>query len=100
MSKDADESSVITVSLFTVVGLLTIVPAAILYGGFVLWCLYCWFAVPLGAPAMGLAHAIGVRSLLVILTPVSASSKENAFRDSLIRLTLALVVGYTAHLSM
>lgn len=46
---------------------LLVVPLALL-DGVVLLALWRWFAVPLGAPNVGLAHAIGLGALISLAT--------------------------------
>ena len=43
------------------------VPITIWQGAVVMW-MWEWFAVPFGVPALGLAHAIGVGSLVSLMT--------------------------------
>ena len=48
-------------------GLMAVVPLMLL-GGVVCADLWAWFLVPLGVPAIGVAHAIGIHSLIGLMT--------------------------------
>ena len=78
--------------------------------GVVVVVLWGWFAVPLGLPTIGVAHAVGISALvaLVVAAPVPKSAEDDdeweeiyrLVRISLYRAFLALAVGYGAHLAM
>jgi hypothetical protein len=68
---------------------LTTIPSGILRG-YVFATLWSWFVVPLGAPAMGLAHAYGLGCLVTMATLPArlpkdkevAAASENNERDA------------------
>lgn len=68
MNKDNEEA---LTGLAALLGLPIIVTAILLYGSFVNGlvgsCLWRWFAVPLGAPPVGLWHMAGLMSLIALL---------------------------------
>ncbi len=49
-------------------GVLAIIVPLSIWKGFVLSILWGWFLVPLGVPAIGTAHAIGIAVLVSMLT--------------------------------
>lgn len=55
--------------LAIVVFLIAAVGVAIVWRGFVLSVLWAWFLVPLGAPAIGIALAVGLTTTWAILSP-------------------------------
>ena len=54
--------------------------ALVLFRGFVLASLWLWFVTPLGAPEIGVAHAIGL-SGLVTLTMAGFATEKRAIGD-------------------
>lgn len=70
----------------------------------VLATLWRWFAVPLGAPAVGLAHMVGIATLVGLGTHqfVPTAGMDNreravgAIADGLVAPTFALLVGWIA----
>ena len=59
----------------------------IVFSGFVTTELWLWFAVPLGAPVIGIAHALGLRMLVTVAT--HTYSKDERSQGE--RLTMAFV---------
>jgi hypothetical protein len=49
-----------TATVIILLGLLAILGIALVFQGFVLSYLWVWFVVPLGIPAIGIAHAIAI----------------------------------------
>jgi len=49
----------------------------IVFSGFVTVELWGWFVVPLGAPAIGIAHALGLRMLVSVSTHNYAEDKRS-----------------------
>jgi hypothetical protein len=84
-----------TAIIFGTVGLCL---AAILVRGFVLSVLWGWFAVPLGAPALGVVSALGLSVLLSYLLHHTTGNKS--LSDVFIEALAALSVGYVFHLFM
>ncbi len=84
--------------------------------GFVLVDLWAWFVLPLGAPTVSFAHAIGLDLLVTYVVqrrsdvePTKKKKQSEAERDTeiqtrlVVMLTRSLVawcVGYVAHLGM
>lgn len=58
--------------------LLALVPWALIAWGWALQLMWMWFLVPLGIPALGLAHAIGIRGLVQIAaySQISSARRE------------------------
>jgi hypothetical protein len=82
--------------LIVMVGLIT---AAILVHGFVLKLMWAWFLVPLGLPALGLAHACGLGLLARYLTwqriPKSEEDEDaNARRLALNFIYPCIILGF------
>ena len=69
-----------------------------IYEGFAIWILWGWFAVPLGIPAIGLAHAIGVDLLIGMFQPARFVTDDFDWaawaRTILFRPALAIAAGY------
>lgn len=78
--------------------------AGSIYAGYVSSWLWLWFVVPLGAPPIGTAWAIGLGclvsrlSLADIATPVLGLSK--VISETVIWLSLIWLTGWIAHLFM
>jgi hypothetical protein len=79
----------------------------ILLKGWVLTFLWEWFAVPLGLPPLGVAHAIGLAALVGLLTHQvsNCQSEDKDISDAvgrwigsgLIGPFLVLLIGYIVH---
>lgn len=73
-----------------------------LWEGYALMVLWRWFLTPLGLPAVGMAHAIGIALIVNLLTHQASSNAfdyervEQSIAWSLIAPTVALVVGWLA----
>lgn len=80
-----------------------------LYAGFAITILWGYFIVPLGVPEITLPHAIGIYSILYILTKTTVKNDKKhltmkdlhkAFINSLVYITLPLIVGFVSHYLM
>jgi hypothetical protein len=58
-----------TRNLLEALGVVLLVPASLIVWGYAVAALWGWFAVPLGAPAIGLAHGLGIRLLMATAVP-------------------------------
>lgn len=83
------------------------VPVLFLYTGWVTVLMWGWFAVPLGAPSITIAHALGLRLLVGFTTnlyKLEPGKLEKEWDSSavkwLVNVTLALALGFAVHLSM
>jgi hypothetical protein len=83
-----------------------IVAGMIMLNGLVFKIMWCWFLVPLGLPPIGIAMAVGIGSIVTLMTrtPVRKIEKGKGFTyvvesttQHLIKLGLILVVGWIAH---
>jgi hypothetical protein len=57
--------------------IIPVVPAAIIWRGFVLAKLWAWFIVPLGVIPIGLVHAAGISTLIGMLTFTGRDDDED-----------------------
>jgi hypothetical protein len=48
-----------------ILGIILLVPMALLRG-FVVFTLWGWFLIPLGLPAIGIAHAMGISGMVLV----------------------------------
>jgi hypothetical protein len=81
-----------------------------LLNGFVLSILWAWFMVPLGLPAIGKAHALGLACVIGLLShqqpPDCASDKPawarigNSMIVSFVAPVLTLIIGWIAYRCM
>ena len=80
---------------------LFILPFSLL-GGWTLSWLWFWFIVPLGVPAIGVAHSIGIVGLVGFLTKQYNKTEETseALSFAIIAPLMALSIGYIVHLFM
>lgn len=83
--------------------LAVITGALILWQGYVLWVMWGWFIVPLGAPEINVPWAIGFAAVVHMLQPIThdppAQSKtESTMRiiGPILRPAFILLVGYIA----
>ena len=53
---------------FAAIGLIAVIPLAIITKGIALQVLWGWFVVPLGIPDIGMAHALGIAGLVALAT--------------------------------
>lgn len=71
-----------------------------IYEGYVIWVLWGWFAIPLGLPAITLAHAIGIDILISMFQPVRIQREDPPIGKyviaAIVRPMLALAIGYVA----
>lgn len=84
----------------------------VVLGGYVFRLYWLWFIVPLGLPAISIAHAIGVRFLVSILSSPFKAESEDVTRKTgfertffkqvgmTIFILIYWVFGYVAHLFM
>jgi hypothetical protein len=84
-------------------------PIGIVVNGWLLSLLWLWFAVPLGAPRIGIAHAIGVSLLVRVITydPDLTDKGENPIKVFvttvlmfIVLRAMALLVAAIAHAAM
>lgn len=70
--------------------------------GFCLYKFWGWFAMPLGAPQIGVLHAYGISMLLCVFMPQGASNSKDSKGNYNIVLTplLYLLFGWIIHLFM
>lgn len=52
-------------------------PLFAVFEGFALKTLWAWFLVPLGLPAIGLAHAVGVAALIGLVTHQTPATNDD-----------------------
>jgi len=85
---------------------LAMVPVIMLADAYVMRALWTWFVVPLGVPAIGMAHAYGINVLVSILTPKSYRKRDDRPDNSVWYLigvgfatpAFAYAIGYVAHM--
>ncbi len=58
------------------VGMLALIPIAVYLRGFVIVKLWSMFAVPLGVPAIGIAHAIGIAILASVVVARKSKARD------------------------
>ena len=87
--------------LLAFIGGVVALVASTVYGGYVFTWLWYWFAVPLGAPQIGIAMAIGLR-LLILQVPRRDKAEESDFAGGLIyglvMTTMIWAIGFIASL--
>jgi len=87
--------------LLAIVGLIALIPFSIMYNGFVLSYLWTWFLVPLGLPAIGIAHSIGIMSIkgFMFAKYVKANSEDTITNlvFAVLAPTTSLGFGYMIH---
>jgi len=66
-----------------ILGLVAVSVVVSVVNGFVLSYLWQWFVTPLGIPAIGLAHAIGLGMIIRYLTK-SESNSENTIGSAIV----------------
>ncbi len=73
-----------------------------MWQGYVLTILWGWFIVPLGAPTIGVAHAVGFAAMFVLRGRGRDDNRTvmQAFLSAVITTALALGVGAIAHAFM
>lgn len=75
-----------------IAGLIAILVVGVLAKGVALSVLWGWFAVPLGLPDIGIAHAIGVSVIFSLLAHHASIKKEEGYDLSEL---IAKLLGYT-----
>jgi hypothetical protein len=82
--------------------ILAITTVAAIWEAFALKVLWGWFLVPLGLPAIGMAHAVGLALIATLLTHQAPSNMTSDERQSqvigwgLATPAVALIVGWIA----
>lgn len=69
--RDVTGSAIVVAALLVI---LAIAPVLIIHG-YVISIMWGWFVVPLGVPAIGIAHAIGLAGMLGALNVAKSSDK-------------------------
>lgn len=91
-------------ALLALVLLVGYMVVGLLARGWVVYCLWGWFAVPLGVPPISVAWAIGLTSLVVCMVPTPQPDenrdKVNAMLLPFVNWGLCLLVGWVVHLYM
>ncbi len=76
------------------VGAIALIPLLTILRGLVLSTLWRWFLVPLGAPAIGIAAAIGISVIVAMLTAnphAATNEKTTALQKTWLSILLPLV---------
>lgn len=68
--------------------------------GLVLVQLWAWFLMPLGAPRIGIAHAIGLGIMSAMFTASGANNEKKDWTNIFLLPIAALAVGCVVHLFM
>jgi len=83
-----------------------LIPAMILRG-WVLLNMWTWFILPLGAPEINLAHALGLSTTLYLMNGMEVSTEENSdeekikkFAQGVIILLITLFIGWIIQMFM
>jgi hypothetical protein len=81
------------IALLTLAAFLLLVLAAIVWDGFAMYKLWGWFAVPVGAPHLSLAHVIGLSLLAGIFVGTNRLRPNKAtkgdWKEAVAQLVLA-----------
>lgn len=85
----SDAVATLVMGIGSIVGLMAFGMAASVLWALVIWHLWGWFAVPLGAPILGLAHVWGLMILKGILTFRQPAEGEK--QDWLLMITYPLI---------
>jgi len=80
-----DEAYAALGKLSTALGALALVPLLALFRAWVALKMWVWFAIPLGAPAIGMAHAYGL-CLLIGIVGISATYHGEDKRETATKL--------------
>lgn len=87
-----------TATLYVLFALFIFLPLYILYEGWAITVLWDWFAIPLGAPVVTLAHAAGLSALLNLMIMPALNSKTTAGVGTfLFKPIMAVAVGACVH---
>jgi len=83
-----------SVGLVVILGIVGLLVALCLLNGFMLSYMWAWFIVPLGAPPIGVLHAIGIGILVSVLTSEASpgGQDEDAIQKMLGKLFAKLAV--------
>jgi hypothetical protein len=73
-----------------IVAVIVFIPAAIVVDGALMALLWAWFIVPLGAPALGTAHAIGISVLVRLLATTGEEGGEKRERTVLAAILICM----------
>ena len=93
-------------SCATILFAIALIPALLLGNSYSIVSLWRWFAVPLGVPAIGMAHAFGLGILLEALkssgrsTPKEDQTIGSVAIEGVVRCLFIYGLGYVAHLVM
>lgn len=107
MSSKAEEIlTTIAGAILFVVAIFSIIVLASITHGFVLSILWGWFLVPLGAPALGIAHTIGIALLTRYLTYHHNNCEKEKEENPIVKVVaqvfihpmMVLFVGWIVHL--
>lgn len=84
-----DESSKIIMGVMA----LLMVPFAMAWRGYVLSLVWAWFVMPLGVPAIGIAHAIGLSMTIAVFAKQERETKEEkSFLVLVVRMVMKAVL--------
>jgi len=87
-------------------GLFAVIAALAILRGFVLSILWQWFALPLGLPEIGVAHAIGIALIVAMLAHQHSHEKQESddpmasVLAGFLSTLLFLLVGWIIHFFM
>lgn len=92
-------------ALTAIAAVLATATALILVRSWVIWLMWGWFVVPLGVPAIGVVHALGLSALVGVLThdgkdSDDADSALAAVITHLLRSGLWALLGWAVHAAM
>lgn len=79
-------------------------PIGIVIEAYAISVLWGWFVVPLGAPAVGMAHAFGINALVTVFVYDQHAVRDKdglqSLAHSLVSVPIILLLAYFAHLMM
>ena len=78
-------------------GGLALAVIAILVGGFAVSTMWCWFIVPLGAPAMSLAHGYGLSLFVSLFTQqliIQSQFKDDPKFTTNMKVALSVIMNF------
>ena len=87
--------------IFTVIGLLVMIPTLAAVNGFLLMYLWSWFIVPLKVAELSYPHAIGIGTILNLFrTNVREKNFEKVLFENIIFIAVTFLTGYAVHILM